>query len=121
MADAVQLADGIIGAVGEVALEAGEAALIAAYPFLGIPGLKQLWEFFVNRLAAYVIVELQKSSNVIIIKMTDAAQGTAADDASIALKKAQDDPNTTPEELANARADFKKKYADLIRTRVATP
>lgn len=113
--DAVEVGNTIIGVVGEVALKAGETALIADFPFLGIWPLSMIWEYFANKYAEKVIVELQKGDANIIIHITDANEAKDAKKAADALSTA------TPETEDAAREEFKKRYGDLVRTRVATP
>ena len=121
MADAVEIADSVLGVVGEVALEAGEVALFAALPWLNIPVVRQVVQLIAGWLAGQVLLQLKAGSNVLIITFENAAESSAAKGAAQVLQVVQADPNATGEERQNAVNDFKKKYADLIRQRVATP
>jgi hypothetical protein len=120
MADAVSTANSVISAVGEVALQAGEAALIAQFPFLGLPVIKQVWEYIANKYAQAVLAELEKGSAAVIITADETAKGKAASAAAATLSKTQNNPKATAEEKQRAKEDFKAKYSDLIRTRIAT-
>ncbi len=119
--DSVQAADEIIGGIGSVAIQAGEIALIAQFPFLGLPVIKQVWEFFAERLAALIILELKKGSNVIIITVNNSVNNGHAKVAADNLKKVQSDPESTEKEKEEALAEFKRRYSDLIRQRTSTP
>lgn len=121
MADAVQVADKVIEVVADVALSVAETAIIAEVPFLGLPVIKQLWEYFARMLMSKLIEQLQNSSTIMIITGQNDLRAQEAGDAATALRAAQADPTITPEKLQGAKDDFKKKYADLIRERIATP
>lgn len=120
MADAVSVVDSAESAIIRVAVEAGEAALIAEFPWLGLPIIKQIWEFFVSRLSEKVILALQKGTNIQIIDFGDAKKNEAAKQAKDQLQGVLNDPTSTAEARADALAAFRAKYADLVRMRVAT-
>lgn len=118
--DGVQVADEIIGGVGSIALEAAEIALIARFPFLGLPIIKQIWEFFASQLAAEAIKEMKKGSTTLIITFKNEENNKAAKDAAEKLKVVQDDPASTSGEKSQALEDFRRRYSDLIRQRPVT-
>lgn len=119
MGDILSGVDAGISALGEVAVAAGEAALIADYPILGLPVIKQIWEFFLEKLEAKIVVQLQQGSAVIIIRANDEAQRAAADAAKEALAKAQLGVDDAVHQ--KTLDDFEKTYGDLIHERISTP
>lgn len=119
--DIVDVSDTAIAVIAETALQAGEAALIAEFPWLGLPFIKQIWQMLASRLASYAILELQKSSGILLIKMDNTAAAQAAKTSAEELKKVQDDPSKTTADREKARNDFKSRYADLIRYRTSRP
>lgn len=121
MGDAVSNVDSAIAIIGDLALNVAEAALIVEYPFLGLPVIKQIWEFFVKKLESRVIEELAKSANVIIIHISETENAKAARDAADALKKVQDAPIKDQASIDKATEDFKDAYSKLIRLRTTTP
>lgn len=119
MGDILTGVDDGISILADVAIKAGEAALIVQYPFLGLPVVKQVWEFFVSRLEAEIVADLKKGAAVIIIKANVEAQRAAADAAKSALAQAQAGVDDAVHQ--KTLDDFQKTYGDLIRTRIATP
>ncbi len=119
MGDILSGADEGIAVLADFALKAGETALIAEFPWLGFPIVKQIWEFLVGQLEAKIVVELQNGAAVIIIKANVEAQKSAADAAASALAKAQEGVDDAVHQ--KTLDDFQKTYADLIRTRISTP
>lgn len=119
--DGIELADKGISDAFDVALQAGEYALILKYPVLGFPFIKQIWEFFLGDLVGKVKVQFEKGANVVIIKITTDAQNAAAEAAAQALKDIQSKLGVPDAEHQKAIDDFKARYEDLIRQRTATP
>ena len=114
MADAVTVSETILTTAGDIALQAGEAALIAQYPILGLPVIKQIWEFFASELEARVIAELEKSANVLIIQVSEQNNAVQAKNAATNLQTVQNDPKATEADKQKAIEDFKNAYANLI-------
>lgn len=121
MADAVSITDTIISTVGSVATEAAEAALIAQFPFLGLPIIKQIWEYLFGILEQNIISELEKGSTALIITVSEDAHAATASATSQALNSVQNNPNATAEEISSAQTNFKNAYAALIGFRANTP
>ncbi len=118
--DQVSAADTVISVIGEAALKAGEAALIVQYPFLGLPVISWIWEFFLGKLEALVILNLQKSSNVLIIRFSEEANAQAASAAADKLKQVQDAPQKNQADIDKALQDFKDAYQKLIGFRTSS-
>ncbi len=119
MSDTLSGVDEAIAIMANVAVNAGEIALIAQFPWLGLPIIKQIWEFLVEKLEQRIVVELQKGSAVVIIRANVEAQKDAADAAASALAKAQEGLDDAVHQ--RTLEEFQKTYGELIRTRVATP
>lgn len=114
MADAVQNVDSVIGAIGSVAVDAAEIALIAQYPFLGLPVIKQIWEYIVSKLETEVIAQLDKGANIITIEIIDSNENKSAVAANNNLKAVQGDPNATDAQKQAALQAFQSAYGKLI-------
>ncbi len=95
MADAVDAADNALSVIGGVALSAGEAALFAAIPWLGLPVISQIVSFILGQFEYQVILQLQKTSNTIIIYVTEEGNASGAKAASDALNEAISSPTAT--------------------------
>ena len=118
MGDVLSGVDEGIAIMANVAVGAGELALIAQFPWLGLPVIKQIWQFLVEQLEQRIVVELQKGSAVIIIRANTQAQADAADAASSALRKAQEGVDDAIHQ--KTLDDFQKAYEALISTRIST-
>ena len=110
-----------IGVLGEAGIIAGEAAAVAAYPWLGWPIINQIFKAVVEKFADAAIKTMEDESTVLIVPVIDQAQANAASEASLKLQKDLEDSQTTQEELARDLDEWKQKYADLIHMRHATP
>ncbi len=121
MADAIDRVDQSISIVGRVALTAGETTLFASQPILALPLVRQIVEYILALYAESVIRELQKTSNAVIIFVSEEANAKAASAASDQLKVVQNDPKATPADKKKASDDFKAAYERLIHFRIDGP
>ncbi len=121
MSDLVQTVDKTIGAAAEVAIAMAEASIIAAQPWLGTPVLKQVWTFIAEKYAHQVILSFMGATNNVIIDFGNEEKNQAAVDAKNELQSVLEQPEVDSQAKKKAKDDFKKKYADLIRQRTATP
>lgn len=110
-----------ISIIGDAGIKAGEAAVIAWQPWLGWPVIKQIWQGILERFADAAIKAMQDGSTIILIPIIETAKAEAADEASTKLQALLDNEKTNAEDLAAEVAEWKKKYAELIHMRVATP
>jgi len=114
MSNPVQIIDSAVAAAGEVLLSAAEAALIVQYPILGLPIIKQIWEFLLSKLEAQIVVQVQNGANIFTISFIDRSENLAAISANENLKAVQGDVNATDAQKAQALKDFQDAYAKLI-------
>ncbi len=119
--DVVSAIRGGIGGLGKIAVAAGEGAVIAKFPFLGLPILKQIWEMIAEEFAKGAIGAFENGASNILIPIIDKAQAEAANAAKVKLQADLENEKTKSEELARDLAEFKKKYAELIHMRRADP
>lgn len=115
MANEVEISDFVISTIGLVALEAAETALIARYPFLGLPVIRQIWQFFASKLEKEIVMNLQKGSADLIIDFKTDAEAKDAKLASDKLKAVQGDQGSTAQQISDAQDAFKDAYRKLIR------
>ena len=119
--DIIPIVDKGIELGGDALTAMLEAYAIAQFPPLGLPVIKQIWEFVFEKAFGGLTLNLEKGANGIIISISNGIDNDAAKKAKEEFKKAQDDPNISKADYAKAREDFKKKYARLIRQRRPTP
>lgn len=110
-----------IKVAGESGIKAGEAAVIAAYPWLGWPVIKQLWTAVIEKFLSGYIKSLMDESTKILIPIINENLAEAAEAESEKLKALLDNSKTTEAELSRELEIWKRKYSDLIRMRVAAP
>lgn len=119
MADAVSAADSVISVIAEMAIEGGEAALIAQFPFLGIPPISWIFKWLVRFIAQPIIDQLRKSASIQIIDFGEDKKNASAKEAKEKLKEVLDNEKSSASEVENAKDDFKARYADLVRFRTS--
>lgn len=120
MADVVSDVSDIIGIIGNAGLDAGEAAVIQAYPWLGLPIIEQIWEAVLGSFISAVLIAMEETSTRILIPFIDQGQADAANAAAAKLQKDLDDANASQTAIQGELDDLKKKYADLIHLRLPT-
>lgn len=120
MSDVVSGVRDGISIIGNAAIKAGEAAAIAAYPWLGLPVIKQIWESILGHFLDAVILTMQDSSTRILIPIIDQAQADAANQATEKLKKDLEDVRADSLQTQRDLDEVKKAYADLIHMRTST-
>jgi hypothetical protein len=93
----------------DVGAKAATAAAISAVPFLGLPVIKQVFEFIVTKFCEFVSKHSQTAAADAIIQAQTDAQADRYKEALKELDEAQlsGDPN--------AKSDAKKKYAEKMR------
>lgn len=117
MSKATDAADKIIhAAIYDVALMAAEKAAIAEAPFLGLPVIRQVFHYLLMQMADLIYPQLD---NMVDFKIIDTEVGhelitynAAKDRLRMAVLPTQGEPDAA--EIENAKADFKKRLADLI-------
>lgn len=110
-----------IGVLGDIGIKAGEAAVIAWQPWLGWPIIKQFWEGLIEHFTDAALKAMQDGSTTVLIPIINTASALAAEEESSKLKALLENEKTKAEDLSNELVEWKKKYAELIRMRIATP
>jgi hypothetical protein len=119
--DIVSAVRAVLKAGAEIGVQAGEAAAIAAYPWLGLPFIKQIWETILEHYAAAFDKALMDESTKLIIPIIDKIKADAAEAESAKYKAMLEGANATSEQLQKENDEWEQKYADLIHQRRATP
>ncbi len=121
--DGVDIADNALGVVGKVALAAGRTALFAM-PVFQIPIIGWILQVIAGvvlaSFEALVIRELQKTTNAMLIFVSEEENAKNASISAAALAEAQTDPSATSLQKLKALDDFQEKYARLIGFRIST-
>lgn len=73
----------IIAALANTGVQAVEALIIVDVPFLGLPGIKQIWEYLFGWVASYFIKAAQNGATFLVI---DLQVGSEEASLSVALK-----------------------------------
>lgn len=115
--DIVNVVTTIESTLIEISVEVGEAALIAEFPFLGLPVIKQTWQFIVNRIVGKMSIALQKTTAIDIINFTEDERNKVAQKFKDKFQAVLNDPKSAPSIIAEAKDQFKKSYAALIAFR----
>jgi hypothetical protein len=118
--DGIDIADTTLSIVGKVALTAGETALFAEVPFLNFPVVKQIVEYILGRFETAVMIQLQKSTNAVLIFENEEGKADVANQAAATLKSTQTNPTATAAEKEKAIDDFRNAYAGLIGFRISS-
>lgn len=113
-------AKAVTSSIMEVAVDAAIAAAQAAVPILRTIVIKQLFEFFVDRIASLIETELANYASFLVIEAKNDAHAKAANLAAAKLKAVVADPTKPKEAVESAKQDFKDALKNLIRTRPAT-
>lgn len=114
MSSATSISDTVISVVGEVVLQTAEAAVVADLPFLGLPIIRQIWEFLVGKLEQKIVEQLQNGTAGIIINISDQTQAAGAKSAADQLQAVEEDEKSTADDIQKARDNFRKKYSALV-------
>ncbi len=121
MADAVDVVDHSLSIVGHVVLAAGETAFFAANPVFALPIIRQFIEWILWKFESQVVIQLQSTSNAVIIFVSEENNAKAATAASDKLKEVQSDKAATDAAKQKAADDFKAAYEKLIHFRTNDP
>lgn len=112
-------AKAVTSSIMEVAVDAAIAAAQAAVPILRTIVIKQLFEFFVDRIAALIETELANYAAFLVIEAKNDAAARTANQAAAKLKAVVADPHQPQAAVDSAKQDFKDALKNLIRTRPA--
>ena len=94
------------------------AVLFPAFaPILSIPGVKTALEIILRYIVGPVFVNFQRLVNFSIIDAENRIQKEAAQLARDNLQKVLSDEKATEKQIADARDDFRNKYAAIIGMR----
>lgn len=113
-------AKAVTSAIMETAVDAAIAAAQAAVPILRAIVIKQLFEFFVDRIAGLIETELANYASFLVIEAKNDAHAKAANEAAAKLKAVVADPTKPQADVDAAKKDFKDALKKLIRIRPAT-
>lgn len=114
-------AKAVVSAIMDVAVDGAVAAAQAAVPFLRVIVVKQLFEFFVDRIASLLETELARYASFLVIDAKNDAAAKTANTAAAKLKAVIADSTQPKEAVESAKQDFKDAFKNLIRIRPATP
>lgn len=114
-------AKAVTSSIMDVAVDAAIAAAQAAAPILRTIIIKQLFEFFVDRIAALIETELANYAAFLVIEAKNDAAARTANQAAAKLKAVVADPHQPQVAVDIAKQEFKDALKNLIRTRPATP
>lgn len=94
-------------------------AFQVAFPAVAkIPFVKFFTTILLNKIFMPVFVQLAKFINFTMIDLRDDAESFEANKAKNILQGVLNDPNSTPDQIDKARADFRTKYGALIHQRL---
>lgn len=113
MTDTVKASDLLIkGLINEVLLNAAEAEMIALFPFLGLPVIKNIFHYFASKYSEIIAEKLAIVAAFKIIDAESAADVKAYNQSVNQLQEAikKGDPN----EAELAKEEFKRRLAKLI-------
>ncbi len=121
--DGVDIADNALSVVGKVALAAGRTALFAL-PIFQIPIIGWIAQVIAGVVLAsfesLVIQELQRSTNAMLIFVSEENAAKKASLAATNLAGVQSNQEATDEERKKATDDFLSAYGDLVHFRAST-
>lgn len=109
----------IYGAVYGVAVNAFEAFAIYELPFLGLPGIKQLFQLIVDTIAGYIYHYFAQVVTFSIIDLQTTLEKNAYTKAEADLRLAH--LSGDPHAISAATLEFKKTLASLIHFDGSTP
>lgn len=95
-------------------VEAVIAKSIMAFPFLGLPVIKQIYSSMVKKIASKIYFEAETLGMFIKIDLTVDNQEREYTEATEELKVVIAKPEATEEEKQKAKDEFKKKLRALI-------
>ena len=114
MSEAVKASDYLIeGLLRETLFQFAEAEMTAIFPFLAIPGVRQVAFYFFEKYADVLLKKVAFLSASMIIEAEVNHEVKAVKEASkdyLASIKSQD-----PEQIKKAKDEFKKRLAVLLR------
>lgn len=106
-------ADQVIhAAIFDVAVKAAEVELIASFPILGAPIIKQLDESLLNIVADAIYQTLAKSVTFVIIDAEVSIEAAAANKAEQNLKTALEGNDANA--INQATSDFENAFGNLV-------
>lgn len=97
------------------AIQAVIASAMTALPFLRLPVLKQSFSWIVNWVSQKLFQHFLDSLEQTMVEIEVEAERKAYNKAQEILKSLILTPNPNPQEVANAKAEFEKRLADLVR------
>lgn len=110
----------VTSTIMEAAVNGAIVAAKAYVPFLNWPVFKQVFEFLVDRIAGLIETELALYISFMVIQSRNDANAKAANVASENLKKAIGAVSPDPQQIAQAKDDFKNALKNLIRIKPST-
>ncbi len=114
MNDIIDSANALInGAIMDLALNVAKTAIIADYPFFGLPIINWFFNFFMDQGAKYLSANLQTGADLSIIKIQTDSQKTAYAKAEAALRAIHANGNANDIQIATN--NFKLAVGPLIQ------
>lgn len=97
-----------------VGVDAAEAGIIAEFPWLGVPVVKQILEWFLNKISSYFYVAAANAATSIVIDVQTNMESSTAIVAfqTLQMAIAGGDPNA----IQKASQDLSSAYASLIHS-----
>lgn len=106
------VADIINVAIYDLAVNVAEAAAIAEFPFLGWPGIKQIFHVILTKIAGYIYTPLANTAIFTVIKIQTDSQKAAYTAAEGKLRTAN--LSGDPTIIKEATDEFKKVFRALV-------
>ena len=101
-------------AIMDVGVRLAKAAAVAELPFLGWPGISQVFDYLLQKIGRYFYLGGAQFATFNIIDAQIRGELGAVNEVIPELQRAIESGD--PEAIKKAEEEFKKRYADLIRS-----